>query len=323
MAWGDEFVDALMTAPVGAALLARFEREQHEVPRWLSYPCPSTSRAVHAAADRLETISYDEFLEHLVFTAYAVVGPWMSDREDVVARSFADARGRSALARVISDRFADELHAPMDSTAQQWWRSEWPERSAEAVANFGQEWERRDLSHVYGAGQFSVGALWTVGDMPIRIENDMAGAWELYDVISRWRLPVRPSARVVEIHRPADWAALTKRFPSPVRRETDDTKQRAQRAPDWPKVAEEFDGVHLSWAGMLTADHVESDLGDGSVAWLRYWFTERTHWLRDVFGDPTPLPAPVVTEPGAVSPSEDPQRYASDLRVLFGRLGRL
>ena len=40
-----------------------------------------------------------------------------------------------------------------------------------------------------------------------------------------------------------------------------------------------------------------SDLGDGDVsrrrlALLRYWFGERTHWVRCVFGEPVPLDAP-------------------------------
>ena len=62
--------------------------------------------------------------------------------------------------------------------------------------------------------------------------------------------------------------------------------------PDWAAVAAEFDGVHLSWAGFLSAEGYVSDLDGDDVTMLRYWFSERTLWLRDVFGEPIPLEAP-------------------------------
>ncbi len=42
----------------------------------------------------------------------------------------------------------------------------------------------------------------------------MVGAWE-YETgpISRWTLPLRPAARVFEMHLPSDWAHLTTAHP--------------------------------------------------------------------------------------------------------------
>ena len=62
--------------------------------------------------------------------------------------------------------------------------------------------------------------------------------------------------------------------------------------PDWEEVAADFDGVHLSWAGFITSEGFVSDIGPGAVTMLRYWFSECTLWLRDVFGEPVPLGAP-------------------------------
>lgn len=81
--------------------------------------------------------------------------------------------------------------------------------------------------------------------------------------------------------------------------------QRAARAsvhrelvPDWASVASAYDGVHVSWAGFLTSEGCVTDLGRGDVTMMRYWFSERTRWLRDVFGEPLPLKAPDVETDG-------------------------
>src|SRR5471030_2270109 len=65
--------------------------------------------------------------------------------------------------------------------------------------------------------------------------------------------------------------------------------------PDWGALAHDYQGVHLSWAGFLTTEGYVSDLADGGATMLRYWSSERTMWLEDVFGDPEPLDAPELT----------------------------
>ncbi len=63
---------------------------------------------------------------------------------------------------------------------------------------------------------------------------------------------------------------------------------------------------------------------------LRYWGSERTHWLADVFGDPVPLGAPVLSGSmsGAlgvdvgVGVGVDDARRAHDLDVLTKLLVR-
>ena len=67
---------------------------------------------------------------------------------------------------------------------------------------------------------------------------------------------------------------------------------RRHLVPDWRAVSERYDGVHLSWAGFITSEGCITDLDGGDVTMLRYWFSERTNWLADVFGEPEPLPAP-------------------------------
>lgn len=70
--------------------------------------------------------------------------------------------------------------------------------------------------------------------------------------------------------------------------------------PDWERAADDFDGVHVSWSGKLTCEGRIIDvaeLGDDVVTMLRYWGSERTSWLNDVFGVPEPLEAPELSGP--------------------------
>jgi hypothetical protein len=56
----------------------------------------------------------------------------------------------------------------------------------------------------------------------------------------------------------------------------------------------------------VTAEGCATDLADGDVAILRYWFSERTHWLVDVFGQPEPLDAPESRLTGPASALSTP-----------------
>lgn len=103
-----------------------------------------------------------------------------------------------------------------------------------------------------------------------------------------WTVTVSASARVFEIHSPGDWAALAEAYPSAreglrYRPQTSTTMARspdlARLDPDWSKVSEEWDGVHLSAGGWLTAEDVPYQSG-GVTTELRGWDMEATAWFR-------------------------------------------
>jgi hypothetical protein len=170
-----------------------------------------------------------------------------------------------------------------------------------------------NYEHGYGNGEFTWAGVWTVSSPPPDIHDPLISAWEMWcGPISRWRLPVRHDARVWEIDRPDDWARLVETFPRvadgahhgwelpgpnqdrrKLARLAAVPGQHAARAgigahlvPDWAAVAEHYDGVHLSWAGFVTAEGYVTDLASSRVTMLRFWASERTLWLRDVFGTP-------------------------------------
>ena len=59
--------------------------------------------------------------------------------------------------------------------------------------------------------------------------------------------------------------------------------------PDWGAAAEDWDGVHLSLGGLLTAEQVRYQSEDG-ISMLNFWQAEQTYWLRGFVSNARRLP---------------------------------
>jgi len=109
------------------------------------------------------------------------------------------------------------------------------------------------------------------------------------------RLHVAPTARVQEIDSAADWHHLALRYgdpgthPGPDRQLIETAGIDNGLAPTWSAVAADLDGVHLTFAGLLTALYVPVTTGDITTT-LWAWEWECTRWLRSAFTTVTPLP---------------------------------
>jgi hypothetical protein len=95
---------------------------------------------------------------------------------------------------------------------------------------------------------------------------------------------VTDSARVLEIHSRDAWSALASSYPRAEAGFTYTTEpHRPQNAarldPDWSELSRDWDGVHLSIGGWLTAEDVPHE-SDGVKTELRGWGMESTVWFR-------------------------------------------
>ena len=102
--------------------------------------------------------------------------------------------------------------------------------------------------------------------------------WERAD--QRSRAIVDQGASVFEITGPADWHALCAAWPR-VNKKRNGPAGKGTLVPDWRRVAEEYDGVHLTFAGLLTTPFVRETSAAGTTM-LWSWDVEHTTWLRDV-----------------------------------------
>lgn len=309
----DGFVDAVMASPLGVSWLAVLEAGGCGDEGWSATSPVADPEAVSAAVDLIGEASFGRLVESAVFAAVFESGPWMGDAPAKIAAAYEQAERRAAIAEAINERFGDLLHAPIGRSSQQWFTDghPWLESLAPLFGRF---------DDVYGAGEFPIAGLWTATDPPPEALVEMVGSWE-YETgpITLWWLPARPDARVFEIHRPADWARLVTAHPrtaephpgwelpginqhvTDIAPLLESNEHRAARAsvrhhvvPDWQSVAGQHDGVHLSWAGFITSEGYIVDLGDEGVTMLRYWYSERTLWLADAFGEPRPAPDPQI-----------------------------
>jgi hypothetical protein len=349
----DELVDRLLEAPLALAALADHAGLLPLLtsPEAATVPVDAEDR-VARSVEQLGRQTFGELMAGAVEVGTLRVGPWISEGPDTAAAAYALAGVLRPLAEAVVRRFFDDLVRPVALGAQEWWACALEHRHA-PVRLF------EDYDDVYDGGEFTFAGLWTVTDPPAEVHGGLAAAWELdFPPVSRWRLPVRSTARTYEIVTPDDWARLVRTYPytgptvgsrrehtswsiaypdtgsiAGVRRLAAVEGQRASavapaghRQPDWRAVAADYDGVHLMWAGFLTAEGFVAVDDAGTATVLRYWLSERTLWLHDVFGDPTPLPEPTFEDLGepsyGVDVRTDLERQARDRHALTVRLGR-
>jgi hypothetical protein len=341
------FVDELLRAPAGVAPLARLEITQRNDIPWFGWPSDCDPGSVQRAASSVSAMPYGELLELAVSSAERLAGPWSGEALMALPYLYEHAVHRRPIAEALSDKFRTELCPDADFGAQQWWHDEPRDRKELATTCF------TNYSNVYGNGEFTCSGLWTATDPPPQVHDALIVAWDFYGrPTTRWLLPVRSNARVWNINGPEDWAHLVETYPkvangshagwelpgpnqhpSDLKKFKNVISQHAVRTervvhvlPDWVGVAADFDGVHLSWAGFLTTEGYISDLSNVGTTMMRYWGSERTLWLHDVFDEPKPLDAPTLTgRVGGgvgVDASSDAERQVSDRLELEGLLGR-
>ena len=87
-----------------------------------------------------------------------------------------------------------------------------------------------------------------------------------------WMMRFADDVRVFEVHGAEDWLDLCVRYPA---RGTEDERL----VPNWGAAADDWDGVHLSFGGLLSAElgRIESPNG---WAMLEASHAEMTYWLR-------------------------------------------
>jgi len=329
------------------ALLARLEVAQRDDVAWFEAPRDSRDDAVSRAAASVSRMSFGDLLALATDSAEYLAGPWSGEAQVALAHLYECAPQRRPIAEAVSEHFGERLHRGANLDRQQWWRDG---TAAE------RHYERplfRDFSEVYGNGEFTRSGLWTVSDPPPEVNDGLFSAWDFSGFpVTRWQLPIHAGARLWSVDHPSDWRRLVETYPrvatkphlgwelpGPNQHPADTRMLRSiqgQNAvriaidrhvlPDWEVVAQDFDGVHLSWAGFLTTEGFVSDLSGGGVTMLRYWGSERTLWLHDVFGTPAPLAPPTFSNrfgmDHEIDQSQVADRREDDRRALNVLLGR-
>ena len=123
---------------------------------------------------------------------------------------------------------------------------------------------------------------------PFVAVDNRVGDFNLWSLpFEAWEIFVPNDVQVFEVHGPADWNRLCARYPAAGR--TDGPPDPEWLVPDWGAAAEDWDGVHLSLGGLLTAEQVRYQSEDG-ISMLNFWQAEQTYWLRGFVSNARRLP---------------------------------
>ncbi|PRY14105.1 hypothetical protein [Kineococcus rhizosphaerae] len=112
--------------------------------------------------------------------------------------------------------------------------------------------------------------------------------WDAQYPVRVRRLHVDEGARVAEVGSARDWHDLVVRYGDPATHPGSSTNLASASgldnglAPTWSAVAADLDGVHLSFAGLLSALYVPVHSAAVGTTTLWGWDWECTHWIRPV-----------------------------------------
>ena len=112
--------------------------------------------------------------------------------------------------------------------------------------------------------------------------------WEVPDNYQRRRAEIGENPAVFEVGSPADWHALCVQAPRP-NQASESPTNRVTIVPDWERLAGVYDGVHFSFAGLLTAPFVLEESPAGRTM-LWSWDAAFTTWITDVVRPGSLLP---------------------------------
>ena len=253
-----ELAESLLRCPVGCNFLRTIERDKAPLDHALA-----PAQAFAYAAVALEPLS-----------------PWSPIFGWTVPAALTEGARLSDLAHeVASHPAASWWTAPMDGTRQVLvtdGQRESDMRSPER--NLG--WEDYAQRHTQWRLTATLHGDYSCADVVIA---GSIGDWPPSSEQRRFVAEIGESARVLEISTPEDWHSLCVSFPRVDRNtNTPDYVGVGTLVPDWSLVAEQWDGVHMTFAGLLTTPLVRwSTAAGATMMWS--WDTEGTMWLPGEF----------------------------------------
>lgn len=139
------------------------------------------------------------------------------------------------------------------------------------------------------------GTWWSVPTELLTTRGTIAHALDLVEDSMGWEeavvIPVRGSGRTLEIRTRDDWAALCRMYPLEVTASTRHDWFRVTGRdgrwliPDWTRLAEDWDAVHLSPLAYLRSATMLIEVDDEYASVIAGWAPDSTIWLTDVAGE--------------------------------------
>ncbi|MFE7845435.1 hypothetical protein ACFUTX_09635 [Microbacterium sp. NPDC057407] len=274
-----------------------------------------------AALDRVDLAAHTaDDLRDMLAVSVDVARYWQEpDADDILVGTDEIRHSLTRFAQAIAAAPQAQWWSTGVDAADQWTVGWSPSVGATDVATMLREWRSAVADEESAAGRdrpadpaaSSSGEWWSIPFLPLVTTTRSlpgwgpAGLWFEEDSLgpqTAVALPVDVFAtRVIEIDAPEDWVDLCRRHPIDVtasrRHDWFRATGRAGRwvIPDWSRVAQEADAVHLTVRGYLSAAGVAVPVADDTASVIAGWNPDQTYWFR-----------------GAAVRHSDQQRWARD-----------
>lgn len=228
-------------------------------------------------------LTLDELLEpgtslDIAAAAQSALDPWNPRAEEARAEvGDIDDEDADLAARVVADPRTQWWWdtGPLPAQVQLTDSGPPPPDTPDEAARGWEAYAQRPLVGLFTATRFGA-----TSGMHAEVANDV-GDWDPQYPLTEHDIEVADDARVYHITSAADWHRLATAFPAPVRGSVAAGVVN-EVSPDWRLVAEQWDGVHLTLGGLLSALFVPVTSEAGTTT-LWTWESERTLWLHRPF----------------------------------------
>lgn len=112
--------------------------------------------------------------------------------------------------------------------------------------------------------------------------DEGAGDYMCHFPLECWELRIQQDVRIYEVRGPDSWHELCVRYPAI---DQDD----GRLVPDWGAAAADWDGVHMSFGGLLSCEQARYESPEG-WSMHNWWHSEGTYWLRSISATSQRLP---------------------------------
>ena len=247
-----------------------------------------------AVSAEMSGLSADDLADPLVSIALAAECVWRMDRWQPNHRAVWDSvlelgkreKTRRLAREALENPGAAWWFEDMDARRQTWIQAFWQANESERAsfgappnspawtrpANPPDRWERyaqKPVGHV----NMSTSTLYAPRlASQLMAYDERAGDYLCDFPLAWWMMRFADDVRVFEIHGPDDWHNLCVRYPA--RGREDD-----RLVPNWGAAANDWDGVHLSFGGLLTSEMGKFESAAGWTM-LDTAHAELTYWLR-------------------------------------------
>jgi hypothetical protein len=122
------------------------------------------------------------------------------------------------------------------------------------------------------------------GPLDLSLEEDAPGR----DEARSWPVTLPVVVRVLEVDSATAWADLVRRYPVDVTFARGANwlqatgRDDAWAIPDWHAVSGDYDAIHLTVAGYLSASGKVIDIDTETASFIAAWGPDKTYWLTDI-----------------------------------------